>query len=152
MKAVRFALFTIALLLMNSTLAAQGPIAQSAGQHSYPADRPEIGPNGETIHVATVPGVLEARFTVDDDGRVVQSVIIESKSGRIAGVGSGAVDADDEREMAQPMNMGPPANYTGIWLLAEFEGGGRLYGEYVSGTRTGTIIEQPDGTIVYLPR
>lgn len=159
MRIVRTTLLAITLPL---AMAAQPASAQATPQPThridlgklFPADREMIGTTGETIRIATVPGKFEVRFAFDEGGQFLNSVVIESATGRIAGVGSGSSEQveQDREERVIRADAGPPANYTGIFLLGTFPGGGAIYGEYVRGVRTGTIVVQPDGTIDYYPK
>lgn len=137
-------------LILATALSPFAADAQDPGQ-SYPANDLDIASNGNEVRIAEVPGLFQTRFHFDRQGHFLYSVAIDLTTGRILGVSQAGPGGAEGAPNPSPSSSGPPANYTGIWLLAEFPGGGAVYGEFASGVRTGTYVVQPDGTVDYYP-
>ena len=121
-------------------------IANGAG---FSASKSDITSNGLRVRIAEVPGIMQSRFHYDQDGNFLYSIVVDLKNKQIVGFND---DGPTVGREVGPSNMGPPSNFTGIWELGSFPGGGRLYGEYVNGSRVATIVVQPDGSITYYPK
>ena len=141
-KTMRAGIIVVAMAFCGPVLAT--PPAAIA---SYPADRADIGQNGERVRVAVVPGVFQVRYNFDTQGNFLYSAVIDLKTKKVIGVGDPPTHSGPD---VQPADSGPPANFTGIHKLADFPGGGSMYRDYVSGQRVGTIPVQPDGSITYV--
>lgn len=137
--------------IIAAAMAFCGPVLATppAAIASYPADRADIGQNGERVMVAVVPGVFQVRYYFDTQGNFLYSAVIDLKTKKVIGVGDPPTGTHSGPDV-QPADLGPPANYTGIYKLADFPGGGSMYGDYVNGQRVGTILVQPDGSITYV--
>lgn len=142
--------FAIGLAIIAlATGAVQGSVLTPRDGAAFSASKSDITPNGLHVRIAEIPGVLQSRFHYDQTGNFLYSVVVDLKTKQIVGFNDRGSSEDRDVERS---DMGPPANFTGIWRLGSFPGGGQLYGEYESGVRVGTIVVQPDGTIIYYPR